>query len=128
MDERLLALSKPTLLIVDELRYLPLEPDVATHLFFQLVSRRYETGAMLITSNRSAAGWGTVFADPVVATTILDRLLHHSHADQILSPLPRHEHLIGRRFDLAATITEPAFVFLGGLPAQVPSRKWLEFG
>ena len=56
---------------------LPLEPDAA-HLFFQLVSRRYETGAMLITSNRSVAEWGTVFADPVVATAILDRLLHHS--------------------------------------------------
>jgi hypothetical protein len=48
-------------------------------LFFQLVSRRYETGAMLITSNRSVAEWGSVFADPVVATAILDRLLHHSH-------------------------------------------------
>jgi hypothetical protein len=42
-------------------------------------TRRYETGAMLITSNRSVAEWGTVFADPVVATAILDRLLHHSH-------------------------------------------------
>jgi len=61
---------------VDELGYPPLEPDAA-HLFFQLVSRRYETGAMLITSNRSVAEWGTVFADPVVATAILDRLLHH---------------------------------------------------
>jgi len=55
LDEKLLALSKPKLLIVDELGYLPLEPDAA-HLFFQLVSRRYETGAMLITSNRSVAG------------------------------------------------------------------------
>ena len=78
LDEKLLALSKPKLLIVDELGYLPLEPDAA-HLFFQLVSRRYETGAMLITSNRSVAEWGTVFADPVVATAILDRILHHSH-------------------------------------------------
>ena len=78
LDEKLLALSKPKLLIVDELGYLPLEPDAA-HLFFQLVSRRYEVGAMLITSNRSVAEWGTVFADPVVATAILDRLLHHSH-------------------------------------------------
>jgi len=77
-DEKLLALSKAKLLIVDELGYLPLEPDAA-HLFFQLVSRRYEMGAMLITSNRSVAEWGTVFADPVVATAILDRLLHHSH-------------------------------------------------
>ncbi|MDA9543226.1 DNA replication protein DnaC [Bradyrhizobium sp. USDA 326] len=78
LDEKLLALAKPKLLIVDELGYLPLEPDAA-HLFFQLVSRRYETGAMLITSNRSVAEWGTVFADPVVATAILDGLLHHSH-------------------------------------------------
>lgn len=62
-DEKLLVLSKPKLLIVDELGYLPLEPDAA-HLLFQLVSRRYETGAMLITSNRSVAEWGTVFADP----------------------------------------------------------------
>jgi DNA replication protein DnaC len=82
LDEKLLALSKPKLLIVDELGYLPLEPDAA-HLFFQLVSGRYETGAMLITSNRSVAEWGTVFADPVVATAILDRLLHHSH---VLAP------------------------------------------
>jgi DNA replication protein DnaC len=67
-----------TVQFVDELGYLPLEPDAA-HLFFQLVSRRYETGAMLITSNRSVAEWGTVFAGPVVATAILDRLLHHSH-------------------------------------------------
>ncbi|MET4262375.1 DNA replication protein DnaC [Bradyrhizobium sp. S3.12.5] len=57
MDEKLLALSKPKLLIVHELGYLPLEPDAA-HLFFQLVGRRYETGAMPITSNRSVAEWG----------------------------------------------------------------------
>ena len=73
LEERLLALSKPKLLIVDELGYLPLEPQAA-HLFFQLVSRRYEKGAMLITSNRNVGEWGTVFADPVVATAILDRL------------------------------------------------------
>jgi hypothetical protein len=51
----------------------------AAHLFFQLVSRRYERGSLLITSNRSVGEWGTVFGDPVVATAILDRLLHHSH-------------------------------------------------
>jgi len=78
LEERLTHLAKPKLLIVDELGYLPFEPDAA-HLFFQLVSRRYERGAMLITSNRSVGEWGTVFGDPVVATAILDRLLHHSH-------------------------------------------------
>jgi len=78
LEERLTHFSKPRLLIVDELGYLPLEPDAA-YLFFQLVSRRYERGAMLITSNRSVGEWGSVFGDPVVATAILDRLLHHSH-------------------------------------------------
>jgi DNA replication protein DnaC len=78
LEERLMHLAKPKLLIVDELGYLPFEPEAA-HLFFQLVSRRYERGAMLITSNRSVGEWGTVFGDPVVATAILDRLLHHSH-------------------------------------------------
>lgn len=78
LEERLITYIKPKLLIIDELGYLPLEPDAA-HLFFQLVSRRYERGAILITSNRSVGEWGTVFGDAVVATAILDRLLHHSH-------------------------------------------------
>jgi DNA replication protein DnaC len=63
---------------VDELGYLPFEANAA-HLFFQLVSRRYERGSMLVTSNRSVAEWGGVFGDAVVATAILDRMLHHSH-------------------------------------------------
>ena len=59
-------------------RYLPFETNAA-HLFFQLVSRRYERGAMLVTSNRAVGEWGPVFGDLIVATAILDRLLHHSH-------------------------------------------------
>ena len=78
LEDRLLHFSKPKLLIIDELGYLPFEPNAA-HLFFQLVSRRYEGGSMLITSNRAVGEWGTVFGDPIVATAILDRLLHHSH-------------------------------------------------
>jgi DNA replication protein DnaC len=77
LDERLTFYSKPKLLIVDELGYLPLEREAA-HLFFQLVSRRYERGSLLITSNRSVGEWGTVFGDSVAAAAILDRLLHHS--------------------------------------------------
>jgi DNA replication protein DnaC len=78
LEEKLTHLAKPKLLVIDELGYLPFEANAA-HLFFQLVSRRYERGATLLTSNRSVAEWGGVFGDPVVATAILDRLLHHSH-------------------------------------------------
>jgi DNA replication protein DnaC len=78
LDERLLQFTKPKLLIIDELGHLPVVPDAA-HVLFQLVSRRYERGAILFTSNRAVSDWGDVFGDPVVATAILDRLLHHSH-------------------------------------------------
>lgn len=77
LDKQLATLSRPKLLIIDELGYLPFKANAA-HLFFQLVSRRYEKGSILITSNRSVGEWGSVFGDPVVATAILDRLLHHS--------------------------------------------------
>lgn len=78
LDEKLAFYAKPKRLIVDELGYLPFEPNAA-HLFFQLVSRRYERGSLLVTSNRPVDEWGYVFGDPVVATAILDRLPHHSH-------------------------------------------------
>jgi DNA replication protein DnaC len=70
--------SKPRLLIIDELGYLPFERRAA-HLFFQLVNRRYEKGSLLITTNQRVSEWGIVFGDEVLATAILDRLLHHSH-------------------------------------------------
>lgn len=69
---------KPKLLVVDELGYLPFERRSA-HLFFQLVSRRYERGSLLITTNQAVTQWGAVFGDEVLAAAILDRLLHHSH-------------------------------------------------
>lgn len=70
--------GKPKLLIVDELGYLPFEKRSA-HLFFQLVVRRYERGSMLLTTNQPVTQWGQVFGDEMIATAILDRLLHHSH-------------------------------------------------
>jgi IstB-like ATP binding protein len=70
-------LVQPKLLIVDEIGYLPLD-RLGANLFFQLVSRRYERGSILVTSNQSLTGWGQVFGDQIIATAILDRLLHHS--------------------------------------------------
>ena len=75
---RMFFYCKPKLLIIDELGYMPLERQAA-HLFFQLISRRYEKGSMLITTNQNVTQWGTVFGDDVIAAAILDRLLHHSH-------------------------------------------------
>lgn len=78
LGEELTEYAKPRLLIVDELGYLPFERRSA-HLFFQLVNRRYERGSLLVTTNQRVSEWGTVFGDEVLATAILDRLLHHSH-------------------------------------------------
>jgi DNA replication protein DnaC len=77
LEEKLKLLCQPRLLIVDEIGYLPLDRQAA-NLFFQMISRRYERGSVLLTSNQSLAGWGDVFGDPIIATAILDRLLHHS--------------------------------------------------
>jgi DNA replication protein DnaC len=77
LAERLAFYAKPKLLVVDELGYLPFEKRSA-HLFFQLIARRYEKGAMIITTNQVVTQWGTVFGDEVLAAAILDRLLHHS--------------------------------------------------
>ena len=78
LGERLMHFTKPKLLVIDELGYLPFEKRSA-HLFFQLVARRYERGSILLTTNQVVTQWGTVFSDEVLAAAILDRLLHHSH-------------------------------------------------
>lgn len=70
--------AKPRLLIIDELGYLPLERQTA-HLFFQLISRRYERGSLLLTTNQTITQWGHVFGDDMIASAVLDRVLHHSH-------------------------------------------------
>lgn len=68
---------RPKLLCIDEVGYLPLT-TLEANLFFRLVSARYERGSLALTSNKSFVDWGQVFGDPVLATAILDRLVHHS--------------------------------------------------
>jgi DNA replication protein DnaC len=82
LRERIRYLCRAALLVVDEIGYLPVTPSGA-NLFFQLVNARYEKGAMILTSNRGFAEWGEIFGDPVVATALLDRLLHHAVVIQI---------------------------------------------
>jgi DNA replication protein DnaC len=67
----------PKVLIVDEIGYLPLS-QLEASLFFRLVVRRYERASLIITSNKSFLDWGETFNDPILATAILDRLLHYS--------------------------------------------------
>lgn len=57
--------------------------ETAAHFFFQIVSERYESGSIILTSNKSYGSWGEIFGDTVLATAILDRLLHHSHTINI---------------------------------------------
>jgi DNA replication protein DnaC len=77
LDDKLKLYTTPRLLIIDEIGYLPID-RVGANLFFQLISRRYERGPMILTSNQSFGAWGDVFGDRVIATAILDRLLHHA--------------------------------------------------
>jgi len=72
-----------SVLIIDEVGFRPLDRQEA-NLFFRLVSRRYERGSLILTSNKNVGSWAEVFAgDEVLTTAILDRLLHHVHVVQI---------------------------------------------
>lgn len=82
LERRMRVYLAPKLLVVDEVGYLPFDSLGATMLF-QLVSARYERGSIILTSNKSFAQWGEVLTDPVIATAILDRLLHHAHVINI---------------------------------------------
>ena len=78
LSQRMKTLIFPSLLIVDEIGYLPITPTGAM-LFFQLMSRRYETASTVLTSNKSFEEWGEVFGDDVMAGALIDRLVHHCH-------------------------------------------------
>jgi len=112
LRERIRYLCRSSLLIIDEIGYLALGAT-AGNLFFQLVNARYERGAMILTSNRGFSEWGDVFGDPVVATALLDRLLHHAVVVQIEGSsyrLRQHADLLPLtpRPGFAATATDPA--------------------
>lgn len=78
LPRRLRTLVFPSLLVVDELGYLPISRTGAM-LFFQLISRRYERASTVLTSNKPFDEWGEIFGDEVMAAALIDRLVHHSH-------------------------------------------------
>jgi len=77
LARRMQALGRPNILILDEVGYFPLDKRAAQFLF-QLVSRRYGRASIILTSNKSFNEWGDIFPDHVLASAILDRLLHQA--------------------------------------------------
>ena len=109
LRERMRYLCRAALLVVDEIGYQPVVPG-GGNLFFQLVNARYEKGAMILTSNRGFAEWGELFGDPVVATALLDRLLHHAVVIQIEGAsyrLRQHANLVPEHVRSKTLITLP---------------------
>lgn len=109
LAEKIRLYARSALLIVDEIGYLTIDSNGA-NLFFQLVNARYEKGAMILTSNRGFAEWGELFGDPVVATALLDRLLHHAVVIQIEGAgyrMRQHADLVPEHARTNAPITPP---------------------
>ncbi|SEU47413.1 IS21-like element helper ATPase IstB [Nonomuraea wenchangensis] len=101
LASKLRAYLRPHVLVLDEVGYLPLARDEA-NLVFQMISKRYEKGSILLTSNKAFSEWGQVFGDEVLASAILDRLLHHCEVIAINGPSYRLKNR------LAAVTTEIA--------------------
>lgn len=85
LNRRMRAYIRPAVLLIDEVGYLPLDRSDA-NLVFQVISKRYENGPIILTSNKTFSEWGRVFCDDVLATAILDRLLHHCEVISINGP------------------------------------------
>jgi DNA replication protein DnaC len=76
LTKKLQTFCKCKVLIIDEIGYLPFDKQAA-NLFFQLISKRYEKLSTILTSNKPFSEWDSIFGDNVIASAILDRLLHH---------------------------------------------------
>ena len=77
LEAELRRLSFIPLIVVDEVGYIPFDPEAA-NLMFSLVSSRYERASMIVTSNKPFSAWGEIFSDDMAATAIIDRLIHHA--------------------------------------------------
>lgn len=91
LQHRMNTLGFPSLLVVDEIGYLPVSRTGAM-LFFQLMAKRYERASTVLTSNKSFAEWGDIFGDDVMAAALIDRLVHHCHIVNIRGNSYRMRH------------------------------------
>jgi DNA replication protein DnaC len=113
LRDRIRYLCRTQLLIIDEIGYVTLGA-AAGNLFFQLVNARYERGAMILTSNRGFAEWGQVFGDPVIATALLDRLLHHA----VVVHIEGSSYRMRQHADLLPPVAPPS-----SHPGTLPKRR-----
>jgi DNA replication protein DnaC len=91
--------TTPSVLVIDEVGYTKLSPGQAHH-FFELVTARYEHGSILLTSNTVFSDWGHLLGDEVLATALLDRLLHHA---EIIAINGNSYRMKDRRRDMGGT-------------------------
>jgi DNA replication protein DnaC len=107
LAHRMKTLGFPSLLVVDEIGYLPVTRNGAM-LFFQLMARRYERASTVLTSNKSFAEWGEIFGDEVMAAALIDRLVHHCHIVNIRGNSYRMRHHTELHRTLGASRRPPA--------------------
>jgi DNA replication protein DnaC len=123
LSQRLNTLIFPSVLVVDEIGYLPITRTGAM-LFFQLMSRRYERGSSVLTSNKSFEEWGEIFGDEVMATALIDRLVHHCHIVNIRGNSYRMKNHAELYASLRSTsrVTEPGPTLKRGSRREVVAR------
>lgn len=120
LDRRMRVYLAPRVLVIDEMGYLPLD-DLGATIFFQLVSARYERGSIIVTSNKSYGERGSIFGDPIIATAILDRLLHHSTTINIRGNSYRLKDR--QRAGLLPRPEDQQVPPIGPAPAVAPNRR-----
>ena len=113
VTRRLRALVFPSLMVIDEIGYLPITRTGAM-LFFQLLSRRYEHAATILTSNKGFEDWGEIFGDDVMAAAPVDRLVHHCHIVNIRG----NSYRLRQHRDLARLLQQD-----GATRRQTPARE-----
>ncbi len=111
-----------SLLILDELGYLGIDKEGAD-LLFQLVSRRYERGSTIVTTNVGIGAWPQVFGDPVTASAIADRLCHHCHVIRITGRSYRMKDLLPDLPEGGLGVTKNGELTFAGL-AKLRWWKW----